>query len=147
MKYREDLERGLGDAVTFDPQILRAYDHDLGDDEFTVGKPHPMIDFTGRNHRLLREAEDPETAVILLDLVLGYGANRNPAAELAETLVATGRGQCDGGPVVLVHVCGTEADPQVLSEQEGMLRQAGAFLFSSNAQAARAALAVIHGAV
>ncbi len=120
---------------------------DLGEDEFTRGWPHPIIDLTQRLSRLAEEMADPTVKVLLLDLVLGYGANRNPAAELAEALVSAGRGQPDGGPVVLAHVCGTEADPQVLSAQEAMLRQAGAFLFPTNAQAARTALAVIRGVV
>jgi FdrA protein len=51
---------------------------DFGEDEFTVGRPHPMLDFRFRNDRIVQEARDPETAVILLDLVLGYGANANP---------------------------------------------------------------------
>ena len=55
---------------------------DLGEDEFTVGRLHPMIDFELRNKRILQEAEDPETAVILFDLVLGYGANENPVGEI-----------------------------------------------------------------
>ena len=55
---------------------------DLGDDEFTVGKPHPMIDYSTRCKRILDEARDPETAVILLDIVLGYGSNMDPLAEI-----------------------------------------------------------------
>ena len=55
---------------------------DLGDDVFTRGRPHPMIDYRLRNERIVKEAEDPETAVILLDVVLGYGSNADPAREL-----------------------------------------------------------------
>ena len=55
---------------------------DLGDDVFTRGRPHPMIDHRLRNERLLQEAADPEVAVILFDVVLGYGAHPDPAAEL-----------------------------------------------------------------
>jgi hypothetical protein len=51
---------------------------DLGEDEFTVGRPHPMIDFMLRNKRIVEEAKDPRTAVILLDVVLGYGSNMTP---------------------------------------------------------------------
>lgn len=120
---------------------------DLGEDDFTRGRPHPIIDLGLRLSRLAEEMADPSVKVLLLDLVLGYGAHRNPAAELAEALTAAGEGQSDGGPVVLAHVCGTEADPQVLSRQEEMLRQAGVFLFPTNARAAMTALAVIHGAV
>ena len=56
---------------------------DLGDDDFTRGRPHPMIDHRLRNERLLAEAADPQVAVILLDVVLGYGAHPDPAAEMA----------------------------------------------------------------
>ncbi len=55
---------------------------DLGEEEFTVGRPHPMIDNDLRIRRLLQEAQDPETGVIMLDVVLGYGAHPDPAAEL-----------------------------------------------------------------
>lgn len=116
---------------------------DLGEDEFTQGVPHPMIDFGTRVERLKEDLHDPAVRVILLDVVLGYGANRNPAAELAPVLTAAHQELADGGPVVVIHVCGTEADPQSLSEQERVLTEAGAFLFPTNAQAARAALAVI----
>ena len=120
---------------------------DLGEDEFTQGRPHPIIDLGLRLERLIEDMADPTVKVILLDLVLGYGANRNPAAELAEALSAASQGLPDGGPLVFVHVCGTEADPQNLRVQEELLREAGAFLFPTNAQAARAALAVIQGGV
>ena len=53
---------------------------DLGEDEFTVGRPHPMIDYSLRNRRILVEAADPETAVVLLDVVLGYGAHPDPGS-------------------------------------------------------------------
>src|SRR5262249_57326903 len=59
---------------------------DLGDDEFTVGRPHPMIDFRLRNERIVAAAKDPATAVVLLDVVLGYGAHPDPAAALAPAL-------------------------------------------------------------
>ena len=118
---------------------------DLGEDEFTQGRPHPIIDLGLRLERLAEEMADPTVKAVLLDVVIGYGAHRNPAAELAEALVAARRGQADGGPVALVHVCGTQADPQQLQTQEALLAEAGAFLFPTNAQAARAALAVVAG--
>lgn len=118
---------------------------DLGEDEFTKGRPHPIIDPGLRLERLAEDLADPAVKVVLLDVVLGYGAHRDPAAELAEALVAARRGLADGGPAVLVHVCGTDADPQDRRAQEDRLARAGAFLFPTNAQAARAALAVIEG--
>src|SRR5262249_58147858 len=61
---------------------------DLGDDEYTVGRPHPMIDFRLRNERIAAAADDPATAVILLDVVLGYGSHPDPASELQPVIDA-----------------------------------------------------------
>lgn len=118
---------------------------DLGDDLFTQGRPHPMIDFRLRNERIVREAEDPETGVILLDIVLGYGSNPNPAGELVPAIAeARAAAAADGREVVFVgSVCGTEGDPQNLSAQEAALREAGVLLAPSNAQAARLSAAII----
>ena len=107
---------------------------DLGEDEFTVGRPHPMIDFSLRNKRILAEAADPETAVILLDVVLGYGSNMDPAAELAPVIRTASRKV----PVVC-SVTGTDGDPQNLSRVEKALRTAGAVVMPSNAAACRLA--------
>ncbi|HTT71100.1 MAG TPA: acyl-CoA synthetase FdrA [Anaeromyxobacteraceae bacterium] len=115
---------------------------DLGEDEFTQGRPHPMIDPGLRNERLAEELADPAVRVVLLDVVLGYGSSPDPARGLAEVLARARRELPDGGPLVLAHVCGTEGDPQSLSRQEAILREAGVLLFATNAQAARAALAV-----
>ncbi|MGE3912846.1 MAG: acyl-CoA synthetase FdrA, partial [Chloroflexota bacterium] len=70
-------------------QLLDADDFqvvDLGDDEYTVGRPHPMIDFRLRNEEIVKAAEDPTTAVILLDIVLGYGSHADPAGAIAPAL-------------------------------------------------------------
>jgi FdrA protein len=120
---------------------------DLGEDEFTQGRPHPIIDLGLRLERLAEDMADPEVRVILLDLVLGFGAHPNPAAQLSEAIHENRQGLADGGPVFIAHVCGTDADPQILNEQENTLRQKGVFLYPTNAQAARAALAVIRGDV
>jgi FdrA protein len=118
---------------------------DLGDDLFTQGRPHPMIDFRLRCELLMQEASDPETAVILLDVVLGYGSNMDPAGELIpaiesarQTASAAGRGL-----VVIGSVCGTKSDPQNLARQEETLRQAGVLLAESNAQAAWLAASIV----
>lgn len=116
---------------------------DLGEDEFTQGRPHPMIDFTTRAERLALAFRDPTVRVILLDAVLGHGTHPDPAGELARALAAARVGAAGEGPIVLGHVCGTEADPQRLSAQEQTLRAAGVELFPSNAQAARAAIALV----
>ena len=93
---------------------------DLGDDAFTRGRPHPMIDQTLRKERILKEAADPEVAVILFDVVLGYGAHPDPARELAEALEqARALAAPPGGELALVgSVCGTAGDPQDLARQE-----------------------------
>jgi FdrA protein len=117
---------------------------DLGDDEFTRGRPHPMIDFRLRNERILAEARDPEVAVILLDVVLGHGAHSDPGGELAPVLAkARAAARKAGRKLAMVgFVCGTEEDPQGLARQEQQLRAAGMLLTPSNAQAARLAVAI-----
>ena len=107
---------------------------DLGEDEFTVGRPHPMIDYSLRNRRILEEAADSATAVILLDVVLGYGANPDPAAELAGALRQAVRKVS-----VVCSITGTDQDPQNRSRVERALRKAGAIVMPSNAAACRLA--------
>ena len=117
---------------------------DLGDNEFTRGRPHPMIDFRLRNERILKEAADPEVAVILLDVVLGFGAHPDPAAELVpviEKARAAAR-RTRRNIAFLGFVCGTELDPQGLERQEHALRGAGMILAASNAQAVRLAVMI-----
>jgi len=114
---------------------------DLGEDEFTVSRPHPMINNDLRIRRLMQEASDPEVAVILLDVVLGYGAHHDPASELGPAIRqarehATGEGR---ELVVVTSVTGTEGDPQGLSRQVRALEEAGAVVCGCNAAAARLA--------
>ncbi len=118
---------------------------DLGADEFTVGRPHPMIDPTLRNERVLQEAADPETACLLIDVVLGYGAHPDPAGDLVPVLqdVRTMTEAAGRSLPVVISLCGTEGDPQRLSRQEAALRAAGALVYTSNAAAARAAAAIV----
>ncbi|MDP2701521.1 MAG: acyl-CoA synthetase FdrA, partial [Candidatus Rokubacteria bacterium] len=103
---------------------------DLGDDEFTVGRPHPMIDFRLRNERILAAAEDGATAVILLDVVLGYGAHADPAGALAPAIEAATKAAAKRrrGLAIVASVCGTPADPQGLERQETRLAAAGVLL-------------------
>ncbi len=117
---------------------------DLGDDVFTRGRPHPMIDHRLRNERILKEAADPQVAVILLDVVLGYGAHVDPAAEMVPVIVAArSRAAKKRQRVAFVgFVCGTSADPQDLARQEREFAKAGMLLASSNAQAVRFAAAI-----
>jgi FdrA protein len=118
---------------------------DLGADEFTVGRPHPMIDLSVRAERIRAEAADPTTGVILLDVVLGYGAHPDPAHGLADAIrAARATAQAAGRDLTIVaSVCGTETDPQRLSAQQAQLAAAGVRLAPSNAAAARRALRVL----
>jgi FdrA protein len=112
---------------------------DLGEEEFTVGRPHPMIDNDLRIRRLLQEARDPETAVIILDVVLGYGAHPDPAGELGPAISQARRLAVEAGrhlPVV-ASVTGTDGDPQGLRRTISVLEEAGATVCDSNAAAAR----------
>jgi hypothetical protein len=121
---------------------------DLGDDVFTRGRPHPMIDHRLRNERILVEAEDPSVAVILLDVVLGYGSHPDPAGEIVPIVTeARRRASRVDRPLALVgFVCGTQGDPQNLVHQESRLAEAGVRLASSNAQAVRLAVEIAIGA-
>jgi FdrA protein len=107
---------------------------DLGDDRFTVGRPHPMIDPAVRLDMLRASGDDPRTAVILLDVVLGHLAADDPAADLAPVIAEiTAR---DDAPRVVCFVVGTDTDPQGLERQERALRDAGAILAASSSAAA-----------
>jgi succinyl-CoA synthetase alpha subunit len=111
---------------------------DLGDDQFTVGRPHPMIDQATRIERLLKEAADPEVRVIVLDVVLGWGAHADPAGELAPVIAQARAIAARAGRALAVigFVCGTELDPQGLARQEATLRKAGMVLAGNSANAA-----------
>jgi succinyl-CoA synthetase alpha subunit len=107
---------------------------DLGDDVFTVGRPHPMIDYSLRNRRILEEARHSETALILLDVVLGYGANMDPVRELAPVI----REARAKRPIVFAcSVTGTPRDPQNRTKVVEGLEAAGVRVFPSNAAASR----------
>jgi FdrA protein len=112
---------------------------DMGDEEYTLGKPHPMIDGTARAQRIMTEGQDPETAVILLDLVLGYNASVDPAGELTASVLAVKEARRAHGAelVIAASICGTENDPQDLEFQRGQLEKAGVIVFESNAKATR----------
>jgi len=131
------LASNLGVDGVADASIEASVGHtilDLGADEFTVGRPHPMIDSDLRQRRLTLEASDAKTRVILLDLVLGDGAHPNPAAELAPVIRAAVKGSGEDSPErsgveVGVVIVGTDKDPQGLEEQIEQLEQAGAAVF------------------
>ncbi|MBN1201292.1 MAG: acyl-CoA synthetase FdrA [Anaerolineae bacterium] len=110
---------------------------DLGEEEFTVGRPHPMIDNDLRIRRLLQEANDPTVAVIQLDIVLGYGAHPDPASELAPAVREACNIAAAGGRTLIVigALTGTDGDPQNLARQARALQSAGMILQASNADA------------
>jgi len=114
---------------------------DLGDDEFTAGRPHPMIDFSLRKKRIIHEASDKETAIILMDVVLGYGANLDPAKELVDVIKEAKK--LSPGISIIVSILGTDKDPQNKKLVAEELQKAGAIICSSNASAARIAVEII----
>ena len=105
---------------------------DLGDDEYTQGRPHPMIEPELRNAHVVRALKDPKVGVLLLDMVIGYGAHADPAGLVAPLVKKTKK-------LVIASVTGTEQDPQVYSRQVRVLEDAGVVVAESNAQAARIA--------
>lgn len=111
---------------------------DMGDDHYTLGRPHPMIDGTMRSQRILIEGQDPTTAVILLDFILGFNASENPVGELLNSILITKQTRKGQGEelTVVASICGTERDPQNLDLQREMLENAGVIVFQSNARAA-----------
>jgi FdrA protein len=111
---------------------------DMGADEFVVGRAHPMIDFTLRKMRILQEAKDPETAVILIDVVLGIGSNPDPAGELVPAIREAKRiSQANGGHLTVVAaLVGTDGDFQGLSKQTRALEDVGVVVCRSSAEAA-----------
>ena len=106
---------------------------DLGDDHFTRGRPHPMIEPSLREGRMLREAGDPETAVLLFDVVLGLGAHPDPGGETAKTVARARREHPD--VLCLCSVTGTAGDPQGLETQRRKLEAAGAVVAETHAEA------------
>ncbi|MGM0688174.1 MAG: acyl-CoA synthetase FdrA [Bacillota bacterium] len=111
---------------------------DFGEDEFTQGRLHPMIDPALRNSRIIEEAKDPETAVIMLDLVLGYNAHPDPAGSALEAIKGAREiSKGEGRHICFVTtVCGTDEDIQNRSDQVARLEKEGVLVFPSNADAA-----------
>jgi FdrA protein len=109
---------------------------DLGDDRYTRGRPHPMIEPELRNEHIARALGDRAVGVLLFDVVLGYGAHHDPAGVLAEALRGAQK-------PVIASVTGTERDPQGWSRQVARLREAGAVVAASNAHAAALAASAV----
>lgn len=114
---------------------------DFGEDEFTVGKPHPMIDPSTRAERLAKEGEDEEVAVVLMDFVIGYGAHKDPVGEMIPAIIEAKEKMEKKGKYlpIIASICGTENDPQDLRESRKRLEEVGVTVMPSNAQAVRLA--------
>ena len=114
---------------------------DMGDDEYTRGRPHPMIDPSLRNLAIREAAGDPAIAILLFDLVLGFGSHPSPADDLADALRDTQRSAALQGRklVSIGHVCGTDGDPQDRVAQIRTLASVGAIVADSNIEAASTA--------
>ena len=110
---------------------------DLGSDEYTRGKPHPMIDPTVRDETLIEALASDNVAIILIDVVLGFGAHQDPAGHLADIIT---NHSSDNGPAIVASVTGTEADPQIRSTQVAKLTAIGVQVAPTNADAANWAL-------
>jgi succinyl-CoA synthetase alpha subunit len=112
---------------------------DLGDDRFTLGRPHPMLDGHVRREWLAREGRVTDTAVVLLDVVLGSGTAADPAGDLLPAIRAL---RATRDVAVIASVCGTDADAPSRAAQTAALRGAGVLVMDTNAQAARLAAAI-----
>ena len=113
---------------------------DMGEEEFTVGRPHPMIDPEARLERLRDQVSDPTVAAVLLDVVIGDGAHPDPAAMLAPAATEI----AESGPAVVAYVLGTGRDPQDFDRQRSTMREAGCIVAETNARAALAAAALVN---
>ncbi|HSP48514.1 MAG TPA: FdrA family protein, partial [Clostridiaceae bacterium] len=107
---------------------------DFGDDGFTQGRPHPMIDPTLRLDRFLKEARDPEVGVIVIDMILGYGSHRDPVEVTLPAIREAKRIAAEEGRhlEILAFVLGTELDPQDLDSQVEKLTNEGVTIASSS---------------
>ncbi|HLQ72125.1 MAG TPA: acyl-CoA synthetase FdrA [Bacillota bacterium] len=138
-------EGHIGDVEGY---VLKTGAHeilDLGDDEYTQGKPHPMIDPATRSEFIAKAAQDKETAVILLDIVLGYGSHEDMVSALLPAInQAKADAEKDGRKLhVIATVCGTLNDPQNYNEQRKHLEDAGIIVKDTNNQAVRTALSIV----
>ncbi|MBV7363123.1 acyl-CoA synthetase FdrA [Actinomycetaceae bacterium TAE3-ERU4] len=147
---RHDLE-SVGSNVAKDPNLRPGagdFKHlliDLGDDEYTQGRPHPMIDPTLRNNEILKVGENPEVALLLLDFELGYGSHPDPVGATIESITkARATAKEDGRELTVVaYVLGTDQDPQDKETQVAKLRENGVLVVDSAVDLATVALEII----
>lgn len=116
---------------------------DMGDDEFTRGKPHPMIDYSQRIDRIFKEVQSEDVAVILFDVVLGYGAHKDPASELVPAIKRAK--EINDSVVFVVALCGTYEDPQDYRKQWEEFEKAGVIVTSTNKRAIEIAISIVAG--
>ena len=128
-------EEKLEDINNYQGNVLL----DMGEDEFTVGKPHPMIEPSLRNQRILKEAEDPEVGVILLDFELGFGSHSDPAGAAVSAIKEAGKIAAEDNRklVFVAYICGTKSDYQNYDQQKQKLKEAGVIIAENNVQAAQ----------
>ncbi|MDO5563704.1 MAG: acyl-CoA synthetase FdrA [Eubacteriales bacterium] len=119
---------------------------DFGDDEFTVGRAHPMIDPSLRAERIIKESLDETTKVILCDCVIGYGSNPDPSEDLCDAIIKAKKNAKDNGRVlpIVCEVLGTNKDPQSFDETCEKIKNAGAIIMPTNAQAVRLTKKIIN---
>ncbi len=111
---------------------------DLGDDQYTAGRPHPMIDPAPRVEWLEKLADDPRVGVLLLDFVLGHGSHMDPVGQHLEALAKARAAFAASGRElrVIAAVIGASGDPQGYDSQISRLKQAGVTVFETNSEAA-----------
>jgi FdrA protein len=138
----DEAETAVRAAGSTDRQFV-----DFGDDRYTRGRAHPMIDPTLRNHAIAEAGADPRVAVVLLDVILGLGSHADPAGATVPAIrQAIDRAHSDGRELsVVAHVVGTDLDPQGLARQIAALRSAGVHVLASNYHAATAAALLAEG--
>lgn len=118
---------------------------DMGDEFYMVGRPHPMINGSQRAQRIIKEARDPQVAIILLDFILGYNSSMDPVGELAESILEAKKIAKNQGRQIefVASMCGTDGDPQEMDLQVKILRDCGVKVFGSNASAVYYTISVL----
>ncbi|HCL5279343.1 TPA: acyl-CoA synthetase FdrA [Salmonella enterica] len=143
------LSAGLGIPVSeshADGVMLETGGHrivDLGDDSYTLGRPHPMIDPTTRSIEIEKLAAMPDIGVLLLDVVLGYGACANPAGAVVDAIELV-RAKRAAPLVTIATLTGTDADPQGRNGQIDILRAAGIAVVETLEEAVLLAISLTH---
>lgn len=118
---------------------------DVGEDEFTMGKPHPTMEPSGRKPFIVKEGSDPEVCVLLLDFIFAVSANVDPVGVVLEDIqAAMANAQANGGKLAVVAaLCGTDGDFQNYAEQKRKLEQAGVYVCQTNRLAAKLAAKIV----